>query len=56
MALQADMPLLDFEILEKGKNRYIQAIHAGHAGDPEPMKQLFSEILEFSIRQASQSD
>ena len=53
MALQADMPLLDFEILEKGKNRYIQAIHAG---DPEPMKQLFSEILEFSIRQASQSD
>jgi len=56
MALQADMPLLDFEILEKGKNRYIQAIHAGHAGDPEPMKQLFSEILEFSIRQASQID
>lgn len=56
MALQADMPLLDFEILEKGKNHYIQAIHAGHAGNPEPMKQLFSEILEFSIQQASQND
>lgn len=53
MALQADMPVLDFEILEKDISRYIEAIHAGHAGDYEPMKLNFSEILDFSLQQAS---
>lgn len=53
MALQADMPVLDFGILENDKDQYIQAIHAGHAGNYEPMKLLFSEILAFSIQQAS---
>ena len=50
MALQADMPLLDFTALEQDKVHYIQAIHAGHAGDYKPMKFIFSKILEFSLR------
>ena len=56
MALQADMPVLDFETLERDKDRYIQAIHAGHAGNYDPMKLLFSEILDFSIQQASRTE
>lgn len=51
MALQANMPVLDFEILEKDKGRYIQAIHAGHAGDYEPMRLIFSDVLVFSLEQ-----
>ena len=56
MALQADMPVLDFEILERDIGRYIEAIHAGHAGDIEPMKLIFSEILDFSLQQASRNE
>lgn len=53
MVLQADMPVLDFDILERDNERYIKAIHAGHADNYEPMKQLFSEILEYSIQQSA---
>ena len=38
------------------KGRYIEAIHAGHAGDYEPMKLIFSEILDFSLQQASRNE
>jgi len=55
MALQADMPVLDFSILEKNNDRYFKAIHAGHAGDYEPMKLLFSDVLEYSIEQSFQT-
>lgn len=55
MALQAGMPPLDFEPIEKEKDRYIEAIHAGHAGDYEPMKLIFSEVLDFSLQQASRN-
>jgi cell filamentation protein len=55
MALQADMPVLDFEILENDNKRYIAAIHAGHAGDYKPMEQLFSDVLAYSIKQSSQT-
>jgi len=55
MALQAGMPVLDFEVIEKDKDRYIKAIHAGHSGDYEPMKFIFSEILDFSLQQTSQN-
>jgi len=51
MALQAGMPALDFEPIEKNKDRYIEAIHAGHAGDYEPMKLIFSQILDCSLQQ-----
>jgi hypothetical protein len=50
------MPPLDFEPIEMGKDRYIEAIHAGHAGDYEPMKLIFSEVLDFSLQQASRNE
>jgi len=56
MALQAGMPPLDFEPIEKNKDRYVEAIHAGHAGDYEPMRLIFSEVLDFSLQQASQNE
>jgi hypothetical protein len=55
-AMQAGMPPLDFEPMEKDKNRYVEAIHAGHAGDYEPMRLIFSEVLDFSLQQASQNE
>jgi cell filamentation protein, protein adenylyltransferase len=54
MALQAGMPALDFEFIEKNKDRYIEAIHAGHAGDYEPMMLIFSEVIDFSLKQTDQ--
>lgn len=45
MALQAGQPLLNFGLLEEDKERYIEAIQLGHAGDFLPMQRIFSEIL-----------
>jgi len=56
MALQAGMPPLDFALLEEERDRYILAIHAGHAGDYGPMRQIFSEVLVFSLQRASESE
>lgn len=55
MSLQAGMPALDFEIVEKDKDRYIAAIHAGLDCNYEPMKLIFSEVLDFSLQQTSQN-
>ncbi len=55
MALQADMPPLNFDLLEKDKQRYFTAIHAGHAGDNEPMKAIFSEVLNYSLPQTGRT-
>lgn len=54
MGLQADMPLLDFRLLEEEKQRYIMAIHAGHAGDYKPMTVIFSEVLSLSHQESDQ--
>ncbi|MDZ7781561.1 MAG: Fic family protein [Halioglobus sp.] len=48
MALQAGQPLLDFSVLEKNKELYIEAIHLGHTGDYLPMQKIFSEIVASS--------
>lgn len=56
MALQAGMPVLDFEPIEKDKSHYIEAIHAGLDCNYEPMKLIFSEILDFSLQQTSQDE
>ena len=56
MALQAGKPVLDFEPIEKDKVRYIKAIHAGFDCNYEPMKLIFSEILDFSLQQTSQNE
>ena len=50
------MPVLDFEVIEKDKLRYIEAIHAGHAGDYEPMKAIFSEVLAYSLQQSFRNE
>lgn len=49
MALQANMPLLDFSSIDKEKEKYIHAIQAGHAGNYEPMKTIFSRVIVDSI-------
>ena len=56
MALQAGKPVLDFEPVEKDKDRYIEAIHAGFDCNYEPMKLIFSEILDFSLQQTFQNE
>ncbi len=53
MALQAGRPPLNFSNInhiknELGFNRYIQAIHAGHGQNVEPLKQVFLTILRDS--------
>ncbi len=48
MALQAGMPPLDFEYISQHKNDYIRAIHAGHAGNYEPMKSIFSKVCDLT--------
>ncbi|MES9861448.1 MAG: Fic family protein [Candidatus Thiodiazotropha sp. LLP2] len=49
MALQAGMPLLDFTYISENQDLYISAIHKGHAGDYEPMKLIFYEVLKASM-------
>jgi len=49
MALQAGMPLLDVTWLSEHEAEYISAIHQGHAGNYEPMKRVFSEVLKASM-------
>ena len=53
MSLQAGMPALDFEVLDK--DRYIAAIHAGLDCNYEPMRLIFSEVLNFSLQQNSRN-
>jgi len=50
MALQAGMPVLNYEPVEKEKASYIAAIHAGHAGDNAPMQTIFSVVLTYSLQ------
>ncbi len=52
MALQANMPVLDFRFIEENKADYIAAIHAGHTKNYESMKLIFSEVLERSLTES----
>lgn len=45
----AGMPLLDFTYLTEHLDLYISAIHKGHAGNNEPMKLIFYEVLKDSM-------
>jgi cell filamentation protein, protein adenylyltransferase len=56
MALQAGMPLLDFTYLTDHQDEYISAIHHGHAGNYEPMKRVFSEVLRASMNEETLHD
>lgn len=53
MAMQSDYPALNFSSIDKtenpnGFNKYIEAIHYGFKGDYEPIKEIFSKVLEAS--------
>lgn len=53
MGLQANQPPLDFELIDQtiypqGFKNYIAAIHAGHAGNYQPIQDIFLMILNFS--------
>jgi cell filamentation protein len=50
MALQAGLPLLDFNLIsEYKKQEYITAVQTGLDRNYQPMETLFSEIIEKSI-------
>ncbi len=49
MALQAGLPLLDFSIMNKQKERYFRAVQAGLERNYKPMERLFSEVIENSV-------
>ncbi len=50
MALQANYPLLNFEILSNGKKQhYYMAVQAGMDRNYDPMEKLFAEIIENSL-------
>ena len=53
MAMQADYPALNFSSIDKTKNpdgfnKYIEAIHHGFNKNYEPIKEIFSKVLEAS--------
>lgn len=51
MALQAGLPVLDFTIISHSKKQdYFMAVQSGMDRNYEPMRQLFSEIIEDSIQ------
>ena len=50
MALQAGLPLLDFNLIsEVKKQEYIAAVQTGLDRNYQPMQTLFLEIIEKSI-------
>jgi cell filamentation protein len=51
MALQAGQPPLDFTWMAENKREYFAAIQNGHAGNYEPIKKIFSLVLQSSQRE-----
>jgi cell filamentation protein len=51
MAVQSDMPPLNFDYFFKHKDEYIAAIHAGHAENYGPMQSVFSRVLQSTLEQ-----
>ncbi len=50
MALQAELPLLDFSLMAEGKKQaYFAAVQAGLDKNYKPMERLFAEIIERSV-------
>ncbi|MCU7919074.1 MAG: Fic family protein [Candidatus Thiodiazotropha sp. (ex Epidulcina cf. delphinae)] len=50
MALQADLPVLDFSLISEAKKMdYFAAVQTGMDCNYEPMERLFAEIIESSI-------
>lgn len=56
MALQAELPPLDFSILKgKKKQEYFVAVQAGISRNYEPMEKTFEQVLEKTLRLQSRS-
>jgi len=54
MALQAELPILDFSIISGAKKTdYYTAVQIGMDRNYEPMEKLFGEIIETSIQALS---
>ncbi|MCU7928718.1 MAG: Fic family protein [Candidatus Thiodiazotropha sp. (ex Dulcina madagascariensis)] len=50
MALQADLPVLDFSLISEAKKMdYFAAVQTGMDCNYEPMERLLAEIIESSI-------
>ena len=55
MALQADLPLLDFRDFERErKEEYFAAVQQGMARNYQPMEKVFSEVITRSLRNAGE--
>lgn len=56
MALQAELPLLDFTPIKKGKKKkeYFNAVRAGIAKDYKPMENIFREVIEKSLSRSQE--
>jgi len=55
MALQAGLPLLDFSVMAgERKEEYFAAVRAGWDRDYVPMKQLFQEIISFTVEKGGE--
>lgn len=51
MGLQADLPILNFEIIKgKKKQEYFHAVQAGINGNYNPMKKIFLSVIKKSIK------
>ena len=50
MALQAELPLLDFSVIAREKrNDYFSAVQAGLDKNYSPMEGLFAEVIEKTL-------
>ncbi|MFT3859281.1 MAG: Fic family protein [Aquabacterium sp.] len=54
MAVQSGREPLDYSSWESGKDGYIQAIHAGFAGDYAPMRSFVAQALASSSGEVSE--
>ena len=55
MALQAELPPLEFDILKgKKKQEYFFAVQAGLSQNHELLEKLFGEVIEWTLRQRGQ--
>ncbi len=51
MAIQSDLPPLDFSaMMDRDKETYIEAIHAGVKRNYEPMRRVFTSVIRKTLR------
>ena len=57
MALQAGLPMLDFTGIERGKKRlaYFGAVQAAIGKNYRPMEQVFSDVIDRTLKDRDRS-